>query len=152
MLKAKDVMTTTVVTITEDTEISAAAKLLFDKGFNGMPVLNANGKLTGILCQSDLVAQQKKLSLPSVFSLLDGFIPLGSMKDLDREVEKMSALTAVHAMSRNPATVSPDTDIDEVASLMTDKGYHTIPVTDGQGKVVGIIGMSDVLGTLVDKK
>ncbi|EFL51232.1 CBS domain containing membrane protein [Solidesulfovibrio fructosivorans JJ]] len=152
MLKAKDMMTSDVVTITEDTEISAAAKLLLEKGFNGMPVLNAAGKLTGILCQADLVAQQKKLSLPSVFSLLDGFIPLGSMKDLDREVEKMSALTAVHAMSRNPATVSPETGIDEVASLMTDKGYHTIPVTDAQGKVVGIIGMSDVLGTLVDKK
>uniref|UniRef100_I2Q0P0 CBS-domain-containing membrane protein n=1 Tax=Desulfovibrio sp. U5L TaxID=596152 RepID=I2Q0P0_9BACT len=151
MLKAKDVMTADVVTITEDTEISVAAKLLFDRGFNGVPVLNAAGTLTGILCQADLVAQQKKLSLPSVFSLLDGFIPLGSMKDLDREVEKMSALTATHAMTRNPATVAPETGIDEVASLMTDKGYHTVPVVDA-GKVVGIIGMRDILGTLLEKK
>jgi CBS domain-containing protein len=151
MLKAKDVMTADVVTITEDTEISVAAKLLFDKGFNGVPVLDAAGVLTGILCQADLVAQQKKLSLPSVFSLLDGFIPLGSMKDLDREVEKMSALTATHAMTRNPATVAPETGIDEVASLMTDKGYHSVPVVDA-GKVVGIIGMRDILGTLLEKK
>lgn len=151
MFKAKDVMTREVVTITEDTEISTAAKLLFDQGFNGVPVLNAQGALTGILCQADLVAQQKKLSLPSVFSLLDGFIPLGSMKDLDREVEKMSALTAAHAMTRNPTTVTPETGLDEIASLMTDKGYHTIPVlTDGV--VVGIIGMRDILGTLLDKK
>lgn len=151
MLKAKDVMTASVVTITEDTEIGVAAKLLFEKGFNGVPVLNAAGALTGILCQSDLVAQQKKLSLPSVFSLLDGFIPLGSMKDLDREVEKMSALTARHAMTRNPATVVPETGIDEVASLMTDKGYHSVPVVDA-GKVVGIIGMRDILGTLLEKQ
>ena len=151
MLKAKDVMTKAVVTITEDTEIAAAAKLLFDQGYNGVPVLDAAGKLSGILCQADLVAQQKKLSLPSVFSLLDGFIPLGSMKDLDREVEKMSALTATHAMTRNPATVAPETGIDEVASLMTDKGYHTVPVVDA-GKVVGIIGMRDILGTLLEKK
>lgn len=151
MLKAKDVMTKDVVTITEDTEISVAAKLLFDQGYNGVPVLDAAGNLTGILCQADLVAQQKKLSLPSVFSLLDGFIPLGSMKDLDREVEKMSALTAIHAMTRNPATVMPETGIDEVASLMTDKGYHSVPVVAG-GKVVGIIGMRDILGTLLEKK
>lgn len=151
MLNAKDVMTAQVVTITEDTEISVAAKLLFEQGYNGVPVLDAAGNLTGILCQADLVAQQKKLSLPSVFSLLDGFIPLGSMKDLDREVEKMSALTAAHAMTRNPTTVSPETGIDEIASLMTDKGYHTVPVVD-QGKVVGIIGMRDILGTLVEKK
>lgn len=151
MLTAKDVMTTAVVTITEDTEISAAAKLLFDKGYNGVPVLDASGALTGILCQADLVAQQKKLSLPSVFSLLDGFIPLGSMKDLDREVEKMSALTAAHAMTRHPSFVSPATGIDEVATLMTDKGFHTVPVVEG-GKVVGIIGMRDILGTLLEHK
>ncbi len=150
MLKAKDVMTQEVVTITEDMEIGAAAKLLFEKSFNGVPVLDAAGKLSGILCQADLVAQQKKLSLPSVFSLLDGFIPLGSMKDLDREVEKISALTAAHAMTRHPVTVAPDTGIDEVATLMTDKGFHTIPVVDG-GKVVGIIGMRDLLGTLLEK-
>jgi CBS domain-containing protein len=126
MLKAKDIMTTDVVSITDDTDIGQAASLLFDKGYNGVPVVNAAGALVGILCQADLVAQQKRLSLPSVFSLLDGFIPLGSMKDLDREVEKMSALTAANAMTRHPVTVSPETDLDEVATLMTDKGYHKI--------------------------
>jgi len=151
MLKAKDVMSHEVVTITENTVISQAAKLLFEKGYNGVPVLNAAGKLTGILCQADLVAQQKKLSLPSVFSLLDGFIPLGSIKDLDREVEKIAALTAANAMTRNPTTVSPETDLDEVASLMTDRGYHTIPVVS-EGLVVGIIGLRDILATLLEKQ
>jgi CBS-domain-containing membrane protein len=150
MLTAKDVMTSDVVTIAEDTEISAAAQLLFDKGYNGVPVVNAAGAITGILCQADLVAQQKKISLPSVFSLLDGFIPLGSMKDLDREVEKMSALTAFHAMTPSPVTVTSATPLDEVATLMTDKGYHTIPVVD-DGVIVGVIGMRDVLGTLLKK-
>ena len=150
MLTAKDVMTTNVVTIPEDTDISVTAQLLFDKGFNGVPVVNAAGALTGILCQSDLVAQQKNLSLPSVFSLLDAFIPLGSMKDLDREVEKISALTAAHAMTKNPVTVTPATGIDAVATLMTEKGYHTIPVVDG-GAIVGVIGMRDLLATLLKK-
>ena len=150
MLTAKDVMTTNVVTIPEDTDISVAAQLLFDKGFNGVPVVNAAGALTGILCQSDLVAQQKNLSLPSVFSLLDAFIPLGSMKDLDREVEKISALTAAHAMTKNPVTVTPATGIDTVATLMTEKGYHSIPVVDA-GAIVGIIGMRDLLATLLKK-
>ncbi|MYL83048.1 CBS domain-containing protein [Desulfovibrio aerotolerans] len=150
MLTAKDVMTTNVVTIPEDTDISVAAQLLFDKGFNGVPVVNTAGALTGILCQSDLVAQQKNLSLPSVFSLLDAFIPLGSMKDLDREVEKISALTAAHAMTKNPVTVTPATGIDTVATLMTEKGYHSIPVVDA-GAIVGIIGMRDLLATLLKK-
>jgi len=151
MLKAKDIMTTDVVSITEDTDIAQAAKLLLEKSFNGVPVVDAAGKLTGILCQADLVAQQKKLSLPSVFSLLDGFIPLGSMKDLDREMEKIAALTAGSAMTRRPVTVSPETELDEVATIMSNKGYHTIPVVDG-GTLVGVIGLRDVLRTLLEKK
>lgn len=151
MLTAKDIMTTNVVSIEEDADIAQAAKLLLEKGFNGVPVVDAAGKLTGLLCQADLVAQQKKLSLPSVFSLLDGFIPLGSMKDLDREMQKMSALTAGSAMTRRPITVAPETEIDEVATIMCNKGYHTIPVVDGD-TLVGIIGLRDVLRTLVEKK
>ncbi len=151
MLQAKDVMTAEVVTIREDTDIGQAARLLLEKGFNGVPVVDAAGGLVGILCQSDLVAQQKRLTLPSVFSLLDGFIPLGSLKDLDREVEKMAALTAGHAMTKKPVAVTPDTGIDEVATLMTDRGFHSVPVVDG-GKVVGIIGMRDILATLLVKK
>ena len=150
MLTAKDVMTTNVVTIPEDTDISVAAQLLFDKGFNGVPVVNAAGALTGILGQSDRVAQQKNLSRPSVFSLLDAFIPLGSMKDLDRDVEKISALTAAHAMTKNPVTVTPATGIDTVATLMTEKGYHSIPVVEA-GAIIGIIGMRDLLATLLKK-
>lgn len=148
MLKAADVMTREVLTVTPDTDIATAAHLLLDKGINGLPVVTAGGVLAGILCQSDLVAQQKKISLPSVFSLLDGFVALSSMKDLDKEMEKITALTVEAAMTPKPVTVSPDTGVDEVASLMTDRNFHTVPVVDG-GKLVGVIGMRDILSAIV---
>ncbi len=148
MLKAKDVMSREVVTVSPDTEISQAARMLLDKGFNGLPVTDPQGRLVGILCQSDLVAQQKKISLPSVFSLLDGFVPLSSMKDLDREMDKITALTVAAAMTPHPASVSPETGVDEVATLMTERNFHTIPVVDG-GRLVGIIGMRDILRAIV---
>lgn len=150
MLKAKDIMTTEVVSISPDAEIAQAVRLLLEKGFNGLPVTDANGALVGILCQSDLVAQQKKLSLPSVFSLLDGFLPMSSMKDFDKEMEKISALTVKHAMTANPARVLPETSVEDVATMMVERSYHTVPVVD-DGKVVGIIGMSDILKTIVKK-
>jgi len=150
MLKAKDIMTTDVVSITPDADIAEAVRLLLDKGYNGLPVTDASGALIGILCQSDLVAQQKKLSLPSVFSLLDGFLPLSSMKDFDKEMEKISALTVKNAMTAAPASVTPETGVEDVATMMVERSYHTVPVVDG-GKVVGIIGMSDILKTIVKK-
>ena len=102
----------------------------------------------GILCQSDLIAQQKSIPIPSLFTLLDGYIPLTLLSRLDKEVEKIAATKVDHAMTPDPTTVTSDTDIDKVAALMVEKNYHTLPVVDG-GKLVGIVGKEDVLKTLL---
>ena len=102
----------------------------------------------GILCQSDLIAQQKSIPIPSLFTLLDGYIPLNLLNRLDREVEKIVATKVANAMTPDPITVNSDTDIEKVAGLMVEKNYHTLPVVDG-GKLVGIVGKEDVLRTLL---
>ncbi|GAB6035513.1 CBS domain-containing protein [Fundidesulfovibrio butyratiphilus] len=147
MLKAKDIMTTEVITLTPETQISQAAKLLLEKRINGCPVVDASGKVVGILCQSDLVAQQKRLSLPSVFTLLDGILPFSSMGDLDKEMGKIAAITVDHAMSEKPVTVGPDDTLEDVATLMVERGFHTLPVVKDD-KLVGVIGLEDVLRTV----
>ena len=148
MLRVKDIMTRDLITVSPETEIVHAAKLLLEKSINGVPVVDGTGKLVGILCQSDLIAQQKRLPIPSIFTLLDGFIPLRSIKHLEKEVEKIVATTVAHAMTPNPVTVRPDTSIEEVATIMVDRNFHTLPVVD-EGKLVGIVGKEDVLRTLM---
>ena len=148
MLTVKDIMTKDVVTVLPDMEIVEAAKLLLEKGFNGVPVVNRKGKLVGLLCQSDLVAQQKKFPVPSLFTLLDGVISFTSMKDIEREVKKMTAMTVADAMTPDPTTVEPDTSIEELGTIMVEKNFHTVPVVD-KGELVGIVGKEDVLRTLV---
>ena len=150
MITAKDIMTTDVITISPETEIARAAELLLTNRINGLPVVNDAGELVGILCQSDLIIQQKNIPIPSLFTFLDGFIPLTSSKKLDEEVEKIAATRAGDAMTANPVTVSPDTEIEKIAALMVEKSYHTLPVVDG-GKLVGIVGKEDVLRTLIDQ-
>jgi CBS domain-containing protein len=148
MLTAKDIMTEEVITVTPDTEIAQAAELLLTNRINGVPVVDEEGELVGILCQSDLIAQQKSIPIPSLFTLLDGYIPLTLSKRLDKEVEKIAATKAAEAMTPDPVTVSPETSIEDVAALMVEKNYHTLPVVDAD-KLVGIIGKEDILRTLV---
>jgi CBS domain-containing protein len=148
MLKVKDIMTTELITVSPQTEITSAAKILLEKRINGLPVIDDSGKLVGILCQSDLVAQQKSIPIPSVYTLLDSFIPLTSLKRIDKEVQKIAALKVEQAMTPDPVTVGPETDIEDVARLMVDKKYHTLPVVKGD-KIVGIVGKEDVLKTLL---
>jgi len=148
MIKAKDIMTKDVVTVTPETDILQAAKRLLENHFNGLPVVDHEGRLLGILCQDDLIVQQKQVPLPSVFTLLDGMIPLFSGKQMEKEVEKMVAMTVSQAMTPNPRTVEPETALEEIATLMVRKNIHTLPVLE-KGKLVGIIGKEDVLRTLM---
>jgi CBS domain-containing protein len=148
MLTARDIMTEGVTTVTPETEIVQAARLLLERRVNGLPVVDKNGDLVGIICQSDLIAQQKQIPIPSVFTLLDGFMPLSSLKRLDKEVEKIAAITVGQAMSHDPVTVTPGTGIERIAELMVDRGYHTLPVVEGK-KLVGVIGKEDILRTLI---
>jgi CBS domain-containing protein len=150
MLKVKDIMTKELITVSPETEIVHATKLLLENRINGVPVTNETGKLVGILCQSDLIAQQKKLPVPSFFSFLDGLITLTSMKHFEKEVRKIAAITVAQAMTPNPVTVRPDTDIEAVAALMVDNSFHTIPVVD-EGELVGIVGKEDILRTLIPR-
>jgi CBS domain-containing protein len=148
MLKAKDIMKRELTTVSPETSVTDAANILLEKHVNGLPVVDKNGRLVGIICQSDLVAQQMKLPLPSVFNLLDGLIPIGSQRSLEKEVHKIAANTVSEAMSTNPVTVSLETSLEEIATLMVSKSFHTLPVLE-QDKLVGIIGKEDVLRTLI---
>ncbi len=148
MIKAKDIMSKEIISVSPETEITQAANLLLEKRINGVPVVDAVGELVGILCQSDLIAQQKSIPIPSLFTLLDGYIPLTTSKRMDKEVEKIAATKVAEAMTANPVTVDPETGIEKVATLMVEKNYHTLPVIDA-GKMVGILGKEDVLRTLI---
>ncbi len=150
MLKAKEIMTRKLITVSPETEIIQAAKILLENHINGLPVVDKTGNLVGILCQSDLIAQQKKLPIPSFFTILDGLITMSSVKQIEKQVQKIAAITVAQAMTPNPITVKPDMDIEVVAALMVDKNFHTIPVVD-EGKLVGIIGKEDILRTLMPK-
>lgn len=148
MKTAQDIMTPNPITTRPETSISEAVKILLKKGFNGIPVVDNDRKLLGIICQSDLVAQQQRLELPSIFTLLDGFFPLPGWKKAEKAFEKMNALTVGEAMTKNPVSITPETGIDEVASLMVKAKYYSLPVIR-DGKVVGIVGKEDILRTLV---
>jgi CBS domain-containing protein len=148
MLKARDMMTKDVVTATPDMEITHAARLLLENHFNGLPVVDDKGRLIGIICQDDLIVQQKKLPLPSLFTFFDGLIPLTSYRSLEKEVDKIVASKVSQAMTSDPITIGPDTSLEDIATLMVNNNVHTLPVVEG-GRLVGIIGKEDVLRTLM---
>ncbi|MFW6055436.1 MAG: CBS domain-containing protein [Thermodesulfobacteriota bacterium] len=147
-MKVSEIMTTEVITVGPETKVTEAAEILLKNHINGLPVVDENHKLVGIICQSDLISQQKQLPLPTIFTLFEGFIPLQSTRQLEKEAQKISATAVKHAMTARPTFISPDSDLEELAKLMVNKNFHTIPVVQ-DGKLIGIVGKEDVLKTLV---
>jgi len=148
MQRARDIMMTDVVYVQPETDILTAARLLLQNHFNGLPVVDDERRILGIICQSDILAQQEKIPLPSFFSLLGGVIPLKSPSEIDSEMKKISAMVVRDAMTAAPFTVSPETEIDEIATVMIKKKFHTVPVQE-KGILIGIIGKEDILRTIV---
>ena len=148
MMKAKDMMTREIIRVSPDTEVLEAARLMLDNHLNGLPVVDREGRLQGIICQSDLIAQQKKIPLPSFFVLLDSAISFTSQKNIEAEVKKMAASKVSDAMTADPITVDVETSLEDIATLMVKHNVHTLPILD-QGELVGIIGKEDVLRTLM---
>ena len=150
MQTAQDIMTTDVITVTPETEIVQAARILLENRINGLPVVDDQGRLVGIVCQSDLIVQQKRVQMPSLFTFLDGYISLTSARHFEREVEKIAASQVRQAMTPDPASISPETAIDEVATLMVEKNCHTLPVVV-DGRLVGVVGKEDILRTIMQE-
>ncbi len=148
MINARDIMEKNIISLSPDTEISKAVEILLKNHINGVPVVDTDGKLVGILCQSDLIYQQKDIPIPPIFAILDSIFPLSSSKKIDEQFKKLSATKVEQAMVKNVMTVAPDTPVTEIASLMVEKHFHTIPVAEGR-KLLGIIGKEDVLKTLI---
>ena len=140
-------MTKKVITVSPETLVSDLAQTLAGKNIGGVPVVEADGRLVGIVTQTDLVERAQELELPPAINILDFHFYLEIPSHLLARVEKMLGTTVGDCMSPNPVTVAPDTPVSQIAALMAKQKVHTIPVLEG-GKLVGVIGKMDLIRAL----
>lgn len=144
MVKAKDIMTKEVITVSPDTTVEGLGRLLIEKGISGAPVIDSNGKLFGIVTENDLIKQKERFHIPTVVRLFDAFIPVGGSSSMEKEIKRMSASRVSEICARDVVTVGPETSLQDIATLMSEKGVYLLPVVQS-GKIVGIIGKRDVI-------
>lgn len=144
MLTAKDIMTKEVVTVRPDTSIQDLASLLVKHQISGVPVLNEAGDLYGIVTEDDLISQNKRLHIPTVVSFLDAAIYLESSRKFEEDVKRLAATRVGDICTRKVITITEDTTVVDIATIMDSKKVHLLPVMAG-GKVAGIVGKRDVV-------
>ncbi len=147
MKKASDIMTREVITVLPETSVQQLAQTFSTNGISGAPVVDGTGKLLGIVTESDLIDQNKKVHIPTVISILDSFFFLENPDKMEQEMRKIAGATVADIYTSPPITVSEDTPIDEIATIMSEKNIHTLPVV-GDGQLKGVIGKKDIIRTI----
>ncbi|MCE5194018.1 MAG: CBS domain-containing protein [Nitrospiraceae bacterium] len=151
MIKAKDIMTRDVVTVKIDTPLEELAEMLTKHKISGAPVVDNNGSIIGIVTENDLVSQNKRLHIPTVVRLFDAFVLLESPSKIENEIKKITAVKVNDIYTKAVITVSPETDVEEIATIMSEKKVHLIPVVEDR-KISGIIGKIDIINGIKSKK
>ena len=147
MFNASDIMTTEIITVKKDTSLKVLARILYENHINGVPVVDDDGLLIGIICESDLIRKDRKLHIPTVVAIFDGVFYLERPKKFEKEIQRINATIVEELYTKEVVTIDERTTIDEIATLMTQKKIYTIPVMDGN-HLVGIIGKADLIRTI----
>lgn len=148
MKLAKDIMTKKVITVKPHTKVEEIAKILSENNISGVPVVNEDNEVVGIVSEGDLIYQDKKLHMPSFIQILGGIIFLESMKAFEKELKKIIGYKAEDIMEKDVITVAEDTPVDEIATIMIEKRVNRVPVVHN-GKIAGIVARADIVRTLV---
>ena len=102
-----------------------------------------------VVTENDLIDQSKKIHIPTMISLLDSVIFLESSKKTEKEIQKMAGNTVQDICSEELVTVSEETGLDEIATIMANKKVHTLPVLLEE-KLAGVIGKSDIIRSMAN--
>ena len=149
MKTAQDIMTSEVISVSPDVSIRDLAELLLSNNISGVPVLDSGKNLVGIVTESDLIFQNKQIKVPRVITILDSFLFLDSPDAMEQELKKIAGATVADIYTEDVVSVSPDSPLDEIATIMTERKIHTLPVVNQSGEMVGIIGKKDILRTIL---
>lgn len=134
-MRAREVMTADVVAVRPDTSAKDAAELLAERGFAALPVVDAEGRVLGIVAEADV---------------LRGRLPRDPRLHLLRDDDDGGPppATVDGIMTTEVRTVESGTDVADIARLFVDARLRSIPITD-RGRLVGIVSRRDLLRTLL---
>lgn len=133
-MNISEIMTPNPVTVGQDDPMLAASKILKEKGFKHLPVVNGGGTLVGIITDRDL----KRASASNATTL--------EIHELLYLLEKVKV---VDIMTKSPYTVAADSNSGSAAKLMVEHKVGCLPVLDG-ARLVGILTKDDLLKLLID--
>ncbi len=145
--KIKDIMTADVVAAFEDELVVDVARRIFERDFNGLPVIDLNKKLVGIVTQYDLISKGVINYVPAFIKLVEqSKLSQEEKTALKKEVRSILELKVRDVMNKEVLFVGPDESIEGLAKIFADHHrVNPIPVVGEKGELLGIVSRHDLI-------
>jgi len=140
-MRAHQIMTRPVITVTPETTIVEAASTMLQRHVSGLPVVDASGKLVGIVSEGDFI-RRSEIGTQRKRGRWLRFI-LGPGKSATDFVREHGSKVA-EIMTPEPLTITEDTTLEEIVQLMEKNNVKRMPVMRGE-RVVGIVSRANLL-------
>jgi CBS domain-containing protein len=143
-MKAADIMVPSVISVSSDATVQDVAQVLLKHRISGVPVVDAEGRLVGIVSEGDLMRRPEAGTLrrPSWWLTL-----IGSKEEQAFDYIKSHSRKVADVMTQRVVTASPDTPVGDIATLLEKHGIKRVPIVK-DGKVVGIVSRANLLQAL----
>ncbi len=144
-LLAKDIMTKKVITVSKDATLAELAKLLMKNKISGVPVVDKEKKLAGIVSEADIIVKKSSLPIPLSFS----FAFLDKYESYTKSTKDFLGIKVEEIMSADVKTAREDMTVSKVVNIMINNNINRLPVLNSDGKLAGIITRADIMKSMI---
>ena len=143
-MQVADLMTRDVVAVRPDTSVNDVAKRMLERGLSGLPVVDDDGRVVGIITELDMILHHARLEGPVFLQIFDAAIPLELPGHLRDRLRHILGTRAEDVMTRDVHAIGPDSDVEDLVEIMVKKRANPVPVVE-EGRLVGIVSRSDII-------
>lgn len=150
-MKVKDIMNKNVIAVSKDTSVKEVARILTENKIHGVPVIDENKKIIGIVTETNFFA---KVDGEFYLEKFVESVKESKLPDVD-DMNKPSQITAEtrveEIMTKDCIFVDPEMDTDDLFKVFRKYGFHTIPVAENGGVLCGIVSIADLIAMSTSK-
>ena len=151
-MRAMDVMTTNVITVEPDTSVQQLATLLSERGISGVPVVDRDNRLLGVVTEGDLLHRAETGTERRIQRRRSRWLDtIGADQEAARDYVKAHGRIVREIMTREVISVSDTTELADIATLLETKRIKRVPVLR-DGKLVGIVSRANLVRALAMTK
>lgn len=143
------IMSTKVLAVAPETSIAQVARTMSEHGVSGLPVIDSDNNLVGIVTETDIISHEMQVDAPTFVPILDWIIRMPGDTSED-DLRRVLATSASQLMTTPVYSVTSDATVQELATLMFERKVNPVPVLNYDNRVIGIVSRSDIVRLLAE--